>query len=159
MAALPKSREFALPDEGEHVLKLMTSTIERITSAYPDGKSDDQKADVLVLTFASNKKDDDGNRQELRLLLPPAISSRNKTGKLAKKLVPGIDPDVDEFDPDELVGRVWSAYVSHEETKGGKTIAWPTSMKPYVAAKTDPKTEPKPEPKPAPADDFDPFAD
>lgn len=152
MATLPKSREFALPDEGEHILKLVTSAIERITSAYPDGKHDDGKADVLVLTFVSNKLDADGNRQELRLLLPPTISSKNKTGKLAKKLIPGLDPDVDDFDPDELVGRVWTAYVSHEETKGGKTIAWPTSMKPYVAAKPEPKPEPK-------ADDYDPFAD
>lgn len=156
MAVLAKSREFALPNEGEHILKLVSATIERVTSSYPDGKADDGKADVLIMTFASNQKDEDGNRQELRILLPPTISSNNKTGKLAKKLIPGLDPDTDPFDPDELVGRMWSAYITHEETKSGKLIAWPTSMKPYTVGMAEPK--PKPKPKPT-DDDYDPFAD
>jgi len=156
MAVLAKSREFALPNEGEHILKLVSATIERVTSSYPDGKADDGKADVLIMTFASNQKDEDGNRQELRILLPPTISSNNKTGRLARKLVPGLDPDTDPFDPDELVGRMWSAYISHEETKGGKTVAWPTSMKPYKAPA---KSAPKAEPEPIAKDEVDPFAD
>lgn len=156
MAVLEKAREYALPDEGEHILKLVSATIERVPSGYPDGKFDDGKADVLIMTFMSSQKDADGNHQELRILLPPRISSKNKTGKLAKKLIPGIDPDVDSFDPDELIGRMWSAYITHEETKSGKLIAWPTSMKPYTVGMAEPK--PKPKPKPT-DDDYDPFAD
>lgn len=156
MAVLPKASERQLPDEGEHILKLQSVEIQRITSKYPDGKADDGKADILAWSFISSTKDADGAPQELRLLTPPAISGRNRTGKLARKLVPGLDPDADAFDPDELVGRIWTGYIAHETAESGKVYAHLVSAKPYKAAKPAPKPEPEPEPEPA---DIDPFAD
>lgn len=131
VAVLERQQDRVLIDEGEHVLKLVDVKIERIKSSYPDGKSKDGMADVLIWEFTSDQEDERGVAQELRLLTPPAISAKNKTGRIAKMLSPGIDPDVDEFDPDDFIGRRFRAFIAHQETSGGKTIAWPASMKPY----------------------------
>jgi hypothetical protein len=133
MAALPKTRERALPDEGEHILKLTEARIKRIDSKFPDGKEPDGKADVLIWNFQSNLTTEDGEPQELDLLTPPSISEKNKTGRLAKMLSPGLDIDTDDFDPEDYIGKRFSAFIIHEE-RNGRTYAWPAKLKPYVKA-------------------------
>jgi hypothetical protein len=151
MAALPKSKERVLMSEGEHVLKCTGAEIKRIESAYPDGKKDDGRADVLVLSFVSETVDEDGMPEEMDILLPPAISSKNKTGRIAVMMQPGLDPANDDWDPDDMVGRKFSGYIVHEKNKCGNLRANAAKLKPF---KGNGKAEPK-----AAAEQKDPFAD
>jgi hypothetical protein len=165
---LPRGTESNI-SEGEHLLALTAIEVKRIKSAYPDGA--DGMADVMVFTWTSSTKDENGVRETFDTLLPPKITDKNKTGKLLTKMLPGVDVSVDDIDTDDLIGLRFTAHIVLDEKQRPQIVKIAPAKKPAKPAPpvddddSEAPPAPKPPAKPAPKPDktaggeYDPFAD
>ena len=129
MPVLNNSALNPIPTQGEHFLTCYEADFRRIESRFPDNKLPDGKAEALIAKFRSTTLDQDGVPEELHILMPAEMSARNKTGKVMRLLIPGLNPDAPGFNTDTLIGRQWRGIVVHETTANGK-------IKPTLAAAT-----------------------
>lgn len=134
MAVLPKAKECVLISKGEHILMLKSIEIKRIASRFPDAQGDG-KANVLIWTFLSNKKDEDGFREEHEHMTAAELGKENNTRKLLRQMCPDLDDEeIDEMDTDDFKGQKFRARIVHVE-KNGKLRAEFGLLEPYVAEK------------------------
>lgn len=148
MAVLSRPK-YAIHPEGEAILGLVGVDVRRVKSQYPDGKENDGCAAMLVWTFMSETENDDGVPFQMRSFTPTVISSKNRTGDMARMLEPGINPDSCEFDPDMYIGRRFKAIIANKPDRNGVMRDSIVSLKPVKPAQRVA----------APADDDDVFGD
>lgn len=135
MAVLARNT-FRIHPEGTFDMTFKEVEQRRFKSQFPDGP--DGMAARLRWVFVSDEMDDQGVRYELVHLTPTSISSRNRVGELARMMVPGLDPDRDAFDPEELMGRRFRVMVANRLDAGGTMRDSLVSIKPIDGRKAAP---------------------
>ena len=114
---------YQIIDNGKHYLRFLGAFTKRITPMMgeePDGP--DGKVGKLELVFESSKRDASGRLQRIEHLCGTRITTKNKLGKLAMMMHPGLNVDVHDFDPDLYEGLIWTGYITHEVTDAGKVV-------------------------------------
>lgn len=144
------SGEFPLISKGEHILKFIGIEQKRVTSKFPDGKTDDGKAEVYLWRFVSTSKTDErGVAEEVEVMTDTRITPNNNTAKFIRIINPRWVFETDEFDPDDYQGKLFKSYVAHVVTPAGKTVARIVNLEQITLADA-PQSDPV---------DVDPFAD
>lgn len=144
--------EYPMMSKGVHTLKFEGIESKRVKSNFPDGKADDGKAEVYLWKFTSvDSVDDHGVAEQIEEMTDIILTPNNNTAKFVRLINPKFDQKTDDFDPDDYQGKLFTAFIAHQVTPGGKTRAKIVSLD-LIAAPTPPAP-------PAAKEDVDPFAD
>lgn len=136
MAVIPRGG-YQIIDSGKHYLRFVGAFVKRIPPLMgeePDGP--DGKVAKLEIKFESSKRTADGRMQELDILCAPRITPKNKLGRLAMQMHPGLNVDLHDFDPELYEGLIYNAYITHEMTDSGKVSPKLAELTFYSAGKS-----------------------